>query len=148
MNNLKTLALGVAITAFSLGTAGAVMSAEYWRWKDADGIVHYGSTPPKGVDAEKVKTYGGVSSSSNHSSSGAQNGTDSDNETKPEVELTPEMKARRDARCAEEKERLAVFSKPGRIRMTQPDGSTKYMTEQEIQQEMAISKQVIAESCN
>lgn len=146
MINLKTLTLGIAVSAFAVSFANTAAAAEYWRWKGEDGVIHYGSTPPKGVDAEKVKTYGGVSRSAETQSDGASS-SDGAKAAQPEEELTPEMQARRDARCKEERDRLAVFKRPGRIRMTQADGSTKYMSEQEIAQEIAITNQVIADTC-
>ncbi|PZP62828.1 MAG: hypothetical protein DI596_03465 [Azospira oryzae] len=39
--------------AFALGCTGAAAQATY-KWKDAKGGIHYGDTPPWGVDAERV----------------------------------------------------------------------------------------------
>lgn len=145
MNKLKTLTIGCFIATCALSSASSVMAAEYWRWTGEDGVVHYGSTPPKGVAAEKVVTHGGVSKSSNSSANAPQADTGSE---EPKIELTPEMQKMKDERCEEEKKRLAVFQKPGRIRMKQQDGSSKYLSVEEIQQEIATTQQVIADTCN
>lgn len=147
MNKFKTLTIGCVIAACALSSASTVMAAEYWRWKGEDGVIHYGSTPPKGVEAEKVVTYGGVSKSANTNTNSQSNG-DTAEDTEPKVELTPEMQALKKERCEEERKRLAVFEKPGRIRMKQADGSTKYLSVEEIQKEIATTKQVIADTCN
>lgn len=148
MNKFKTLTIGCVIAACALSSASTVMAAEYWRWKGEDGVIHYGSTPPKGVEAEKVVTYGGVSKSASATPTPQSTSNDTPEDSEPKVELTPEMQALKRERCEEEKKRLAVFENSGRIRMKQADGSTKYLSVEEIQKEIATTKQVIADTCN
>jgi flagellar biosynthesis GTPase FlhF len=57
----RTAAL-VALCLVSLSPAGAVAES-YYKWVDDEGVTHYGTDKPKDIDAEKVRTYGGASSS-------------------------------------------------------------------------------------
>lgn len=120
-----------------------------YRWTDESGIVHYGATPPLGVEAELVKTGSSNSPSSDGETSapGTEAGTAEGETAEPEVKLTPEMQARKDAMCKEERERLASLQKPGRIRMKAPDGSIKYLSMEEVQAEINTTKKVIEDTC-
>lgn len=124
-----------------------------YRWTDESGIVHYGATPPLGVEAELVKA-GGPGSSSDGDGGAPAGATDAEGNpvdaeaAQPEVKLSPEMQARKDAMCKEERERLATLQKPGRIRMKAPDGSIKYLSMEEVQAEINTTKKVIEDTCN
>lgn len=45
----------VAVLAW-LGVVGPVTAAEFYKWVDAQGVVHYTTTPPPGQEAKTVKT--------------------------------------------------------------------------------------------
>ena len=133
-----------------LFTPISLQAGEYYRWVDADGVVHYGSTPPKGVDAELIKTYGGGSGANKAPESknaGNNNVATSADSTTSQVALTPAQLEAKNKRCTEERERLAALSKPGRLRMNMPDGSVKYLSEEEIAREVETTRKVIQDSC-
>jgi hypothetical protein len=48
----KSRMLLCCVALLMAGPAGA----ETWRWRDADGNVHFGDRPPSGVQAERLKT--------------------------------------------------------------------------------------------
>ena len=55
MNPINILAVSLAPLALSLVFSGNLSAAEsYHRWKDENGVTHYGSTPPTGVNSEKI----------------------------------------------------------------------------------------------
>lgn len=141
---VKSIGGGMLLLACIVTTP--VQAANYYKWIGEDGVVHYGATPPKGVEAELVKTYGGVGVTSTQSQDTASPGSAGDAGS-PAVQLTPEQIEAKNQRCAEERERLSVLSKPGRIRMSQADGSVKYLSEEDIAREIEITKKVIADSC-
>lgn len=122
-----------------------------YRWTDESGIVHYGATPPLGVEAELVKAGTSNSPGEDESSTatpGAEGEAAQGEAAAPEVKLSPEMQARKDTMCKEERERLASLQKPGRIRMKAPDGSIKYLSMEEVQAEINTTKKVIEDTCN
>lgn len=142
---IKSIGSSVLVLACILSTP--VNAAEYYKWVGDDGVVHYGASPPKGVEAELVKTFGGVGVTK-PSQETSDPGTAAGSATGSTAQLTPEQIEARNKRCTEERERLAVLTKPGRIRMSQEDGSVKYLSEEDIAREIEITEKVIADSCS
>ncbi|WP_185231878.1 DUF4124 domain-containing protein [Teredinibacter franksiae] len=149
---LRKLSFAVMISAGVFSTAS--FAEDYYRWKGPDGVVHYGSHPPTGVEAIKIKTYGGKSTPPE--TYGGQSNAQADEQTpaEEEVDLPPEEVERRrkvavkqKQMCEDERKRLGTLNRPGRIRMKQPDGSVRYMTQEEVQQEIATTQKVISDSC-
>lgn len=133
--------------------AGQVAAENYYRWTDETGVVHYGSTPPKGVEAVKVKTWGGGSKTGDSATEQTAS-NEAENSAAPAAPPSPEEKERQrkvaerqQEVCKQEQQRLEVLKRPGRIRMKQPDGSFRYMTQDEIQQEINTTQKVIGDSC-
>lgn len=108
---------------------------EYWRWKDENGVVHYGTAPPVGVDAERVTNYGNAEFAKDKA------------ERKAKPPASDALIKLRKQRCDEEMQRLAYFGQSKIIRMKMPDGTTKTMTPEEIEAEKAISKKIMKENC-
>jgi|GEM_PF-1151956 len=151
---LAVKAIGFASIVCLAISSPIALSEEYYRWLDEQGVVHYGSTPPPGVEATKVKTYGGSSKSTNTTRNTPSSETKAEAPMEDLSNLPPEEVERRkkvaEAQkkvCDQEKARLAVLNKPGRIRMKQPDGSFTYMSQDEIQSEIATTKSVINDAC-
>lgn len=118
-------------------------SDEYYRWVGEDGVVHYGSRPPEGVNAELVNTWG---------DSAAENRTPVTTQTAgadPAVtDQQQKVLAERKQQCEDEKQRLAQLNTPGRrIQMQQADGSVRYLTPEEIAKEVSASEQFISQAC-
>jgi len=147
-----TLRLLLVWTIFiSLMMSVPSFSEDYYRWVDAQGVVHYGSRPPEGVDAVKINTYG----KSESESAPLDNSTPLNNKatgkngqaTKTDSERT-DLVALRQAQCKEERERLRVLQTPGsRIRMEQTDGSVKYLSPDEVALEVDNSQKFLSEAC-
>lgn len=149
MNIVRILkSIGGSLFLLACIVSTPVQAAEYYKWVGEDGVVHYGASPPKGVEAELVKTYGGVGVTSSEPQNAASAGAAGDSAAGPAVQLTPEQIETKNKRCTEERERLTVLSKPGRIRMSQADGSVKYLSEEDIAREIETTKKVIADTCD
>ncbi|WNO09875.1 DUF4124 domain-containing protein [Teredinibacter sp. KSP-S5-2] len=142
---LKPLLFATALTVTTVAFVSSVSAAEYYRWQDEDGTQHYGSTPPQGVKAERIKVSGGKPSPAPSTSSSSSKTKPP--ETPPAVQLTPEQIAIQKEKCQVERDRVAALKKGGRIRMEADDGSTKYLTQQEIDSEISISEKVINDTC-
>lgn len=122
---------------------------EYFRWVDSQGVTHYGSTPPPGVEAHRVKTHG-----TRHvpePTKQAQINTDSSSDAEALAEHKNKAEAaqkRQQKRCKKEKQRLSKLRSSGsRIRMKMEDGSIRYLSEGEILNEIANSETFIRELC-
>lgn len=118
---------------------------DYYRWVDSQGVVHYGSRPPKGVEAEKIKAYGGQSTAPQQTNTQAPA---QKNLSKQEATEQKQLIAQRQELCEQEKGRLRTLQTPGRrIKMEQEDGSTRFLTPQEVADQVSESKQFISQSC-
>ncbi len=149
MHILKRIrpALAVAAVAFSVLSNPVIAADEYYRWIGEDGVTHYGSRPPEGVQAEKISTYGGSKRSPAKSSTYSTY----DDDNKSQEGQTDEQKqavAMRKEQCEQEKARLNKLQSPGtRIRMQSDDGSARYLTPEEVSQEINSSKEFINQAC-
>lgn len=143
---LKPLLFATALTMTTAAFVSTVNASEYYRWQDEDGTQHYGSTPPQGVKAERIKVSGGKPSPASSASTPSSAKTEK-TQTAPSVQLTPEQIAKQKESCQVERDRVAALKKGGRIRMEAEDGSTKYLSQQEIDSEIAISEKVINDTC-
>lgn len=133
----QTYKVAASIIGVFIFTSSTLVSAEeHWRWKDEHGIVHYGTAPPVGVEAERVSNYGSSEFAKDKAA------------TKEAPKMSEALIQLRKERCLEEKQRLAYFGQSKVIRMKMPDGTTKTMTPDEIQNEKNISNKIIAKNCD
>lgn len=140
----KPIAIAGLIVLPMLLATTQVSAESYYRWKDGNGQVHYGSRPPHGVEAEKIKTYGSSKPSNSRSTSSAAESTESDAES----DLSAQLNAKRAADCKSAKERLSTLRSSSRIRMSQEDGSaSKYLSPEEQAKEIAKSEDFINNAC-
>ncbi|WP_075186679.1 DUF4124 domain-containing protein [Teredinibacter haidensis] len=145
---LGFLVVGCAVVLVAGFQAGTSYAEDYYRWVGEDGVVHYGSTPPKGVEAIKVKTYGDQGTPAASTAEAEAKEIEEEANLPPEeIERRRKVAAKQQEICDEEQKRLEVLNRTGRIRMKQPDGSLRYMTQDEIQAEISTSKQVISDTC-
>ncbi|TVZ38384.1 uncharacterized protein DUF4124 [Alteromonadaceae bacterium 2753L.S.0a.02] len=142
----------VAALILLLSFAYQANAQDYYRWMGEDGVVHYGSNPPPGVEAEKIKTHGGPKkapdTANNDTAPGVASETDTANLPPEEMERRRKVAEAQKRVCEDEKNRLEVLNKPTRIRMKQPDGSTKILSQDEVMKEIQTSKKLIEENCN
>ncbi len=111
----------------------------YYRWVGSDGIVHYGSRPPVGVTAEQVNTWGESAGENTNSTTAA---------TKNLTTKQQNVVAARQQECDDEKSRLTALQSTGRrISMQQEDGTTRYLTTDEILKEVSNSEEFIKQAC-
>ncbi len=61
MSILKSLAFACACGCALAVVGSGAASADTWRWKDAEGQVHFGDRPPPGVQAERMNVQTGPS---------------------------------------------------------------------------------------
>ena len=134
------LVCAIALTVFAAGHASA---EAYYRWIGADGVVHYGSRPPEGVIAEQVDTWG-KSAGENAAGSGKAS-----KQGKASLdEQQKELAAQRKQQCDDERERLKALQTGGsRIRMTMEDGTTRYLSTEEIANEIKRSREFVDGAC-
>ncbi len=140
MNPIKQIAFALMPLALSLTLSGNISAAEnYHRWKDEKGVTHYGSTPPTGINSEKIKA----------------NATPT-TQVKDVVDDTTNLEntkklltAERQQTCDRERSRLNTLKSSGAsIRMKDENGKSKLLTPEEIAQEIHGSETFLQHACN
>ncbi len=136
MRYLMFLALLASMTV----NAGAIK-----KWVDEDGNVHYGDAPPVSAQTQDVRVQAPPSNpgkalprlsspGSDHSSGGSGSAGDSTQAAAGSDEV-PEDQAR--AACDAAQEDLKIISSSSRVKLRMADGSTRYMTTEEIEERKA-----------
>lgn len=128
--------IGFSLTA-SAGT--------YYRWVDDQGITHYTSAPPQGMASEKVASFT-QSSSAPAPVAQAEAETDSSQSQEPQ-QPEPQVSQKNSERCAIARKRVKALQSNNRIRMATDDGEFRYLSQEDIQAELAASQKAIEESC-
>ena len=124
-------------------TAGSIQ-----KWVDEDGNVHYGDAPPTSAKTESVHVQpaptnpGKALPRLGGNSSGGEGGTrtaaaDDDNVPADQAKVA----------CDKAKEDLEVINKSDRIKLRAADGSTRYMTTEEITERKERSEADIKRFC-
>lgn len=120
------LAIG-AVAIFAL----QAVAADFYRWTDDKGVTHFSDKPPKGVNAEKVKTK---------TKRGPVEATDADVEEAQAKDPDAE-------RCKAERERLSILQSNRRVQMQDNDGKVRDLTDKEIEEEIAFSRRAAERFC-
>ncbi len=138
---IPCLLLVLAGTAFT----NNAFSDEYYRWKGNDGVIHYGARPPEGVEAELVDTWGKSLGDGPAEATEKKTGVDQGSAKDKQKELAVERKQQ----CEDERARLKTLTKSGtKIRMKQDDGTTRFLSSDELSKEIDMSQKFINQACN
>lgn len=144
MNKLITQVLPLAGALFLSSSIMPAYAEGYYRWLGKDGVVHYGSRPPTGVNAELINTWGKSAGKSTPFNARAQAKTTTSRMTAKEQKLRDE----RQQQCEDERGRLKALQSTGRrIIMQQEDGSSRHLTPEEVTAEIASSKEYVKKAC-
>ena len=143
MNLLNKATFLASAFAIGLGVSTAVHAEKIYLWytTDASGkrVPKYGATPPLGVDATLI-------SESKPSAPKAPAAA-----PQLDTNLSEEQKKLRDKRkeeCDNEAKRLETLETSGsRIRMSNPDGTSRYLSPDEIIKEMEVSRNFLKDAC-
>ncbi len=141
MRYLIYLALLAPITL----NAGAIH-----KWVDEDGNVHYGDAPPVSTKTENVrvqpapknpgKALPRLSTPKQETAAGDDSTTTANNQD----DVTDEQAK---IACEYAQEDLRVIKNSSRIKLKNSDGSTRYMTPEEIEERKAQAEADIAKHC-
>lgn len=127
--------------------------AETYKWVDEDGTVHYTQTPPPpDIQAETIKPPPDVNiEKAREDLQRQQELVDKIREQRLEQEkneqLAQKERQQREENCKMARERLNSYTQP-RVRYTDDQGNRQYFTEEERQEQIQKSKDMIEEFCN
>jgi len=128
----------------SLAALSVSAASHIYKWKDAQGQVHYGQTLPQGVEAigrPQSQLQPGVSIQAQQPSAApapAASKTITVQNAPP-----PESKADKAARCTAARERVTFLEErpPNRVYVVAPDGTESRMTEEQYAESLAKAKE-------
>jgi hypothetical protein len=117
------------------------------KWVDENGNVHYGDAPPVSAKTEKVRVQSAPSNPGKklprlNDDNGQQGGAEQTAGQNNQMTGTQAKEA-----CERARADMLVIESNSRIRLRQPDGSTRYLTEAEIAERRAMAQEDIDNFC-
>lgn len=120
------------------------------KWVDEQGNVHYGDAPPISVKSEGVRVQSAPSNPGKAlprlSSPDSTQTTASGSSDAAQSADVPEDQAR--IACERAQEDLRVINNSSRIKLRSADGSTRYLTSEEIEERKIESEAEVERFCN
>lgn len=117
------------------------------KWIDEDGNVHYGDAPPYTVTTEPVRVIGAPSDPGKPlprlSTGESPTNTSSNNRSGEEVPADQAKLA-----CDQAKGDLEIINNSARIRLKNADGTSRYMTTEEIEVRRENAEKDVTRFCN
>lgn len=141
-----------SILLLGIVTTESVTAKEFYKWVDDDGVTHYTVTAPKDRPSTRVHTRIGSSAEK------SRNGAIPASRAMPgdETGSAPKARANQPAtqgqpidpqRCQIAQSNIQTLQNNARIRVTEEDGSIRYLSEAERNEKMAEAEAAIRESC-
>ncbi len=123
------------------------------KWVDEEGNVHYGDAPPVTAKTQDIRVQGAPSNpgkalprlsspGSGEASGASEGGQDTASAGSDDV---PEDQAR--AACDAAQEDLRIINSSSRVKLRMADGSTRYMTTEEIEERKAQAEADVERFC-
>ena len=148
----------LVIAVLAAAVAGSASAEQFYKWKDADGVTHYTSTPPpKGVESSRLAVSGGSRSRIDQSleapapsTPAAPTGDAAGNEGLAQgQERTAEaIQKRRDTACETAKQRYDVLANNAAVEWDRDgDGVAEPLDVKEHAAEMEKAQQSIGFYC-
>ena len=119
------------------------------KWVDENGNVHYGDSPPVKIKSQNVHVQSAPSNPGKalprlkSSASGQQPGGDNSTGDQPQAFADQAQKI-----CETARKDLQVISTSNRIKLAQADGTTRYLSDEEIAERKALSQAEVDRYCN
>ena len=143
----------VIICLFILASS-SLFAGEILKWVDEDGNIHYGDAPPISAETERVRVLSAPSNpgkalprlaTDDSTGNGNKRGTDvaaSEAQDDPKLPADQAIIA-----CEEATADLKVMNRSSRIRLRSADGTTRYMTSEEIDVRRENAEKAVSLHC-
>lgn len=147
VKNSPILALVLAVGIVMLPAQADTKTV--YKWRDADGQVHYSERKPVGVQAEAFKVTAGSPGSNDQTPAPANTNATTNNAANNTAATQPDPNEFKDPeRCDAAKRNLDTLSNNARIRMKDPKtGEFRFLDQSEIAKQKQEAQQAIDESC-
>lgn len=129
-------------------TSNTLYAGEILKWVDEDGNINYGDSPPLSVETERIKVLSAPSNPGRAlprlSSQGSRNKNNAPGSDQG-IPRLPDDQAK--IACKEATDDLLVIKRSSRIRLKSADGTTRYMTSEEINTRRENAEKAVARHC-
>lgn len=135
----------------------SAQASDVYRWKDANGTVHFGEHPPQGIAAEQLSTSTGKRATSQRpknttaSTSPADSSVDASAEEKaakaPVVATKPPKPKKDKGICKRARSNLKTLTERARIRQKDENGEESFMSEAQKDEQKKAAKDAIKDYC-
>lgn len=143
------------VSAWLAGAATGASAAEYYRWTDANGVVHMSDKRPETAEVEVLKpkpptprTFAQQEAKLQQEQENAEAQRQAEAEAEANAPAAVDPSAPRELRCQQERERLSILSENEVVHMQDANGNLKTLDNSEIQREIAVTEKAIAALCN
>ena len=135
----------VVLTATGL-CPSANAAGKIFKWTDANGQVHFDSSPPPGQATEKVRIQKSVEAPPTASTDAAKpaSANSSDGE---KIAMSPEQRAELTTYCTTMRERLTVFRQGGLVIQKELDGTSVALDADTIAQKLSADEESVKTYC-
>ncbi len=129
-------------------TSTSIHAGSIQKWVDEEGNVYYGDSPPASVNTQEVRVVGAPSSPGKAlprlNTSDSEETTTGDT-TEPGPEDVPNDQAK--IACDIAQEDLKVIKRSKRVKLKAADGTTRYMTTEEIEERRKKAEENVKNFC-
>ncbi len=129
--------------------SASVMAGSIHKWVDEDGNVHYGDAPPVSAKTESVSVQSAPSNPGRSlprlSSPGESGGSAATDTAAGDAAGVPKDQAQ--VACDQARQDLKVIKSSSRVKLRSADGSTRYMTTEEIDQRKQQAEADVKQFC-
>ena len=137
------------IIYLSLIFSTSLFAGSIQKWVDDEGNVHYGDAPPVSAKTKEIKVIGAPSDPGRalpRLSTGSNANSKSSSTNKDDGSKVPQDQAK--TACEAARQDLKVISSSSRIKLKAADGSTRYMSTEEIKERRKASEEEVEKFCN
>lgn len=130
--------LGLGLTLMCLSSNS--LAKDFYRWQDADGVTHYSAQPSKEYKSVKVRA------SNIRDGEAAEHDSADNTDEKTAADSAQPVDEKDPERCTAAQQNRKTLEENSRIRIKDGD-EYRYLTPEEIQQQIDTAEQIIAEEC-
>ena len=144
----KPLLISVLLGLALLSINSLAAKEGYYRWQDDKGEMHFTQQPPVGRSYTFIETRSGASLTSQMEEQEVQASEDQDpSATRPQkMEVVPPKNPKI---CEQARGNMSSLQLAGaRIRVSNADGSSRYLNDQEIEEQKNRARQAISLHCD
>jgi hypothetical protein len=144
---------GAALVAMLVLATGAVYADDIYKWVDEQGRTHFGSSPPPGRKAERLKTPSTASEPPSETSPGhtwqqqLQAANERREQARKQQRETVKRDRENDRRCAEARRTLRMLDRDRPVFRVDAKGEREYMEDSQRQASRDAANQNVAEYC-